>query len=177
MNKIVIVEDKIGRAVSLAEQFVEFSNEHPELEIDTPDICYFCPDSEIAQKNIRQWDDCGFKINHLTLLNFSETLDQYLYSEENKAFLIIDYLLEKDGSDGSPIKRVNIRYARNNERSKTNQLWFYTGTGPVNQQILVQLFGREHLLEVIEADENFLKLCLENANFKSALRENQAVGV
>lgn len=177
MNKIVIVEDKLRKAVTLAEQFVEFSNEHPELGIDTPDICFFCPDPDTAQEDITQCDNYGFEIKHLTLLNFSEILDRYLYSDENKVFLIIDYLLDDDGSEGEPIRRVNIRYARNKERYKTNQLWFYTGTGPVNEKILGELFGKERILDVLESTETFLNLCLDNDNFRNALLSNQAVGV
>lgn len=33
MNGIVIVEDRLGRAISLAEQFSELSEEHPEFNI------------------------------------------------------------------------------------------------------------------------------------------------
>lgn len=177
MNKIVIVEDKLGRGKSLAEQFAAFSQEHPECEIEVSDICYFCADSAKAKEDIQKYADCGFDIRHITLNNFRETMDEYLYSEEDRFFLIIDFLLDGDGSEGVPSYRVNIRYARNKNRCDTNQLWFYTGTGALNEHILGQLVGEEHRLDVLEVNGDKIRLQLEDEEFIDALVSHQNVGV
>lgn len=177
MNKIVIVEDDLGKGKSLAEQFAAFSQEHPECEIEVADICFFCSDSGIAEKKMQEYADCGFHIRHITLYNFRETMDEYLYSEENRFFLIIDFLLDDDGSDGVPASRVNIRYARNKNRCDTNQLWFYTGTGALNEYILGQLVGEEHRLDVLDANGDKIRLQLEDDGFLDALRSHQNVEV
>lgn len=169
MNNIVIVEDRLGRGISLAVQFEEYSKNHPELEIRVLAICYFCANTKKAEEDIREKKDCGFDIRHVNLLNFSEIMDEYMNSKEKQTLLIMDYVLEGDGSDGMPVKRVNIRYARNNERFTTNKLWFYTGTGTENARKLSQLVGEEHVLEVLEVGDDNLRLDLENDNFKNNL--------
>lgn len=177
MNKIVIVEDMLGRGISLAKQFVEFSQEHPELEIEVSDICFFCTDPGNAEKVMQKYDDCGFDIKHITLYDFREKMDEYLYSEEERFFLIIDFLLDDDGSDGAPASRVNIRYARNNNRCATNRLWFYTGTGALNEHILGQLVGEEHRLNVLEVSGDKIRLQLEDDGLINAMVSHQNVGV
>lgn len=172
MNNIVIVEDKLKRAISLANQFVEFSKIRPELHIEVSSICYFCANTKQAEQDIHEQDGCGFSIKHITLLNFNQIMDEYVNSKENKNFLIMDYMLDGDGSDGTPTQRVNIRYAINKERYKTNQLWFYTGTGTVNQQALSKLVEKKHVFDILEVDENTLKLCLENDDFIKELTGN-----
>lgn len=177
MNNIVIVEDKLERAISLAHQFVEFSYKHPELDIVVSDICYFSANTEEASRNLQNHVESQFNIKHVTLLNFSRIMDEYIYSKENRNFLIMDYILEDDGSLGIPTQRVNIRYAKNKDRYKTNQLWFYTATGTVNEQVLSTLVQKEHVLDVLRVDDNDLALCLENQDFISALAGNQTIEV
>lgn len=169
MNNIVVVEDRLERGISLAEQFKEFAQKHQELELEVSDVCYFCADSDKAKKDMDGVDKRGFNIKHVTLLNFNKTLDEYIKSKDKKGFVVMDYILEDDGSEGTPIRRVNIRYARNKERYKTNQLWFYTGTGTENEHLLSQLIGKEHVLDVEEVDDNLLRLKLENGRFIDAL--------
>lgn len=175
MNNIVIVEDKLKRAISLANQFVELSEKHPEFSIVVSGICYFCANSEEAIKDIEEQTDYGFDIEHVTLLNFAKILDEYLYSDEGHTLLIIDYMLDGDGSFGVPTRRVNIRYAKN--RQPSNQLWFYTGTGSTNENILKKLVGKDYVLDVVEVDKENLKLDLENENFIKALKDNLNVEV
>lgn len=173
MNKIVIVEDMLGRGIALAEQFVEFSHKHPEYEIEVANICFFCTDTEKTDKEMQKYVGCKFDIKHITLYDFTETMDEYLYSEEERFFLIIDYMLDSDGSEGIPVNRVNIRYARNNNRCTTNRLWFYTGTGALNEHILGQLVGEEHRLDVIEVNGDKIKLQLEDDSFINAMVSHQ----
>lgn len=173
MNKIVIVEDKLKRGISLAEQFEEFSNEYPELELETADICFFQPDLEAADKIIRNVGDCPFLIKPVSLLNFNKIMDEYLYNLDSRTFLIIDFILDDDGSRGVPIRRINIRYARNNNRVDTNQLWFYTGTGILNEQILGELVGEEHVFDILKVDEEHLRLNLNKDSFIAALTDSE----
>ena len=168
MNKIVIVEDNLKRGICLAKQFVEFSNEHPELELEIADICYFRASLEEAENIIRDVDDCPFLIKPVSLLNFNKIMDEYLNALDGRTFLISDFILDDDGSEGMPVKRVNIRYARNNNRVDTNQLWFYTGTGILNQQILEELVGKDHVFEVLKVDDDLLRLNLDNEKFIAA---------
>lgn len=175
MNNIVIVEDKLGRGISLAEQFVEFSTEHPEYQIEVSNICYFCSNKQRAEEEIEKKRECGFNIRHVDLGNFKKIMDEYLYCPESRTFLIIDYILEDDGSDGIPMQRVNIRYARNNNRLATNQLWFYTATGVKNEEILRELIGDTIIVEIVDGD--YIRLDLDNKKFLEEVASNQTVGV
>ncbi len=171
MNNIVIVEDKIKRAISLADQFVELSKASPELQLEVTDICYFCPKEEIAEIEVQSQAECGFNIRRVTLENFRQIMDEYLDSKRNRTFLIMDFMLDGDGSDGTPMRRVNIRYARNRNRYTTNRLWFYTATGTANEEALGKLVGKEHVLDVTEVNDNILKLRLNT--FVKALQDFQ----
>lgn len=179
MNGIVIVEDRLGRAISLAEQFSELSEEHPEFNIQVSDICYFCADSKTAKENIETAKKQGCKLNirHVTLLNFNDIMDEYMESKDKHAYLIMDYMLKDDGSEGVPMQRVNIRYARNKQRYTTNQLWFYTATGTKNELALSKLVGQEHVLDVQEVDDDYLRLDLDNTDFIRTLKESPMVEV
>lgn len=175
MNNIVIVEDRLGRGISLAEQFVEFSTEHPEYQIEVSDICYFCSNTQRAKEEIEKKKECGFNIRHVALSNFNKIMDEYLYCTESRTFLIMDFILEQDGSDGIPMRRVNIRYARNKDRLATKQLWFYTGTGARNEEILRELIGDIFIVEKVDTD--YLRLDLENEKFLKEIASNQTVEV
>lgn len=177
MNNIVIVEDKLGRGISLAEQFVEFSTEHPEYQIEVSDICYFCSNTQRAEEEIEKKGECGFNIRHVALSNFKKIMDEYLYCTESRTFLIMDFILEGDASDGVPMRRVNIRYARNKNRLVTNRLWFYTGTGFTNEEIIRELVGEEHTFIVTEVDTDYLRLDLDNEKFLEEIASNQTVEV
>lgn len=169
MNSIVIVEDRLGRGISLAEQFRKFSVEYPEYQMEVSAICYFCSNTQKAEEEIAKKKECGFNIRHVHLGNFNKIMDEYLYYQESRTFLIMDYVLEKDGSDGIPTQRVNIRYARNKGRLAANQLWFYTGTGATNEKILKELVGEEHMFLVTDVDTDYLRLDLNNEKFLKAI--------
>ena len=162
MINIVIVEDRLGRGISLAEQFKEFSIEHPEYQIEVSDVCYFCSNAQKAEKEIDEQKECGFNIRHVTLGNFNKIMDEYLYYSESRTFLIMDFVLEDDGSDGIPMRRVNIRYARNKDRLSTGQIYFYTATGARNEEILKELVGKDHTITVTAVNTHHLRLDLEN---------------
>lgn len=171
MKKIVIVEDKILRAISLAEQFVEFSKEHPELEIEVPDIYFFGKNHGILQDTIKETDTKGFNIISITLLEFIQTMSEYLSQKDTH--LIFDFLLDDDGSEGVAEQRVNIRFARNQNRINTNRIWFYTATGTDNENKLQKLIGIEHMLWVSKVDVGYLKLNLNNEFFLNALKNDE----
>lgn len=171
MKKIVIVEDKIKRAISLAEQFVYFAKEHPELEIEVSDICLFGKSHEEIQEVLKQTDTKGFHIISITMLEFIKTMSDYLKQEGTH--LIFDFLLDDDGSEGVPSERVNIRFARNKNRINTNRIWFYTATGTENLNILEELIGAEHILRVSEVGVDYLKLDLNNDKFQNTLSKEE----
>lgn len=177
MNNIVILEDRLGRGISLAEQFKEFSTEHPEYQIEVSDICYFCSNTQRAEEEIEKKKECGFNIRHVALSNFNKIMDEYLYCTESRTYLIMDFILEEDGSDGIPMRRVNIRYARNKNRLAKNQLWFYTATGVTNEEILRELVGKEHTFIVTDVDKEYLRLDLENEKFLKEIASNLTVEV
>ena len=121
MIKIVIVEDRLERGIELAKQFAEWSEEYPEYEVEVAAICYYCADFEVAETKIENVTEIDVPIVHITLLNFIKVMDGYLQSEDNPVFLIMDYMLDGDASDGTPERRVNIRYARKKKRYETNR--------------------------------------------------------
>lgn len=178
MNKIVIVEDKIKRAICLAEQFRQFSAEHPDYELELHSICLFCDNVEHAASDIAEYQQ-EFDIRLVTMLDFIKVMDRYWEQEgEDQFFLIMDYILEKDGSDGIPTRRVNIRYARNKKRYQHHQIWFYTGTGRNNEEMLCKLFGAERILQVLQVDNEYIELNLNNPNLINAFtHEDQLVEV
>lgn len=180
MSNIVIVEDRLGRGISLAEQFEKFSSEHPEYGIEVSAVCYFCSNKQKADEEIKEMEKkkkYEFDIKHVALSNFNKIMDEYLYCSKSQTFLIMDFILENDGSEGAPMRRVNIRYARNKNRLGTDQLWFYTGTGARNEEILRELVGEDHTFIVTKVDNEYLRLDLENKNFLRKIASNQIVEV
>ena len=174
MKRIVIVEDRLRRAVALAEQFEGLKEEYPEWGIQDIVICFFCERPIEKEQDIRlARDSCRFSIKDVGILNFNKIMDEYMEDEET--FLIIDFFLEGDGSDGEPLNRLNIRYARNKDRYKSNRLWFYTATGSDNEMILGKLLGKEHMVYVAEVDDDLLKLELNNTDFRRVLENEQMI--
>ena len=88
--------------------------------------------SQLISFSLQDETQCEWEMKGVNLINFDETLDEYLYADGTRTFIIVDFMLDDDGSDGKPTSRVNIRYARKKGRCDTNRLWFYTGTGTVN---------------------------------------------
>lgn len=174
MNNIVIVEDKLKRGISLAEQFNELGQSNPELDIHVTAVCYFNPSKEEAEKDIEACGSHDFDIVPVSLWNFDKVLDGYMDVRKEKATVIMDFILDNDGSEGIAIKRVNIRYARRASADKGRRIWFYTATGTANHNILCELFGEERVLEVINVGDDFLQLDLQEEKFMSALRGQTA---
>lgn len=102
-------------------------------------------------------------------------MDEYLYCTKSRTFLIMDFILEDDASDGIPTKRVNIRYARNKGRLAKNQLWFYTATGVTNEEIIRELIGDTFIVDKV--DKDYLRLNLENEKFLKEIASNLTVEV
>ena len=177
MSDIVIVEDKLKRGISLAEQFEELDKKHPEWNLKVRAVCYFHTNEEMARREIENYGKHSFEMRPVSLWNFDEVMDEYLDMEEGHTIAIIDFFLDGDGSRGIPMHRVNIRYARRMDESKKSRMWFYTGTGLDNQKILCELVGKEHVLEVDEVSDDYLRLNLENDKLQMAIQENSVVGV
>lgn len=177
MNKIVIVEDNLKRGLSLARQFAEFSNEHPEYDTEVECVCYYSNDSEKAKADIQKEKTVEFNVQVASFLNFRNIMDKYLYSTKHRYFLIIDYMLEDDDQyfEGLAIRRVNIQYARNKGRLRTDQLWFYTATGTANEETLRELVGEKHTLVVTEVSFDHLRLDLRKDAFLQVLKNDYQV--
>lgn len=176
MNNIVIVEDKLKRGLSLAEQFNELSQTHRELDIRVAAVCYFQPDEAKAAREIEECGGHGLEVVPVSLWNFNDKLDGYMDSANEHAIVIMDFLLDNDGSNGIPIKRVNIKYARRADEEKHRRIWFYTATSTVMQATLCELVGKENVLEVKEVKADFLRLDLEET-FLPALQQHSMAGV
>ncbi len=177
MNNIVIVEDKLKRGISLAEQFDELSLTHPELGIHVVAVCYFQPVEMIANEEIRRCREYDFAVVPISLWNFDKVLNKYMASQNEHAIVIMDFLLDNDGSDGVSIRRVNIKYARRADEEKRGRIWFYTATSTAMHDTLCELVGKEKVLEVKEVGADFLRLDLEEQTFLYALQEKNLVGV
>lgn len=177
MNNIVIVEDNLAKGISLAEQFEELASENKEFNLHVLAVCYFKPDSESAQKDIAVAGKHDFDIEHVTLWDMDKRLNDYMDSNQQAAIVIMDYMLDGDGSEGIPMHRASVRYARGLDKNKANQLWLYTGTGTANYNILCQLVGREHVLNVRESRMDYLRLSLDDEKFKNALKADMPVRV
>lgn len=180
MKYIVIVEDKLKKGISLAEQFKELRQNRPELEVEVEAVCYFKPNQEAAEREIHEIEahkKLGFHIFPISLWNFDETMDGYVDSNGGNTVIIMDFQLDGDGSGEIPMRRVNIRYARKKKESASDRLWFYTGTGTNNHKILCQLVGEEHVLGVRESRIDYLRLNLEDDKFIRVLETHTAVGV
>lgn len=162
MNNIVIVEDKLKRGISLAKQINELSQVHPELEINVVAVCYFHPNETIANSEIAECGEHDFRVRPVSLWNFNKVLDEYMDSNNEHAIVIMDFILENDGSEGSNIKRVNIKYARRSEEEKRCRIWFYTAVSTAMHDTLCELVGREKVLEVTEVTAESLRLDLED---------------
>lgn len=175
MNNIVIVEDKLKRGISLAEQFNELSQTHLELEISVAAVCYFQPNEAIANSEIAECGEHDFEVIPISLWNFNKVLDEYMDSQNKHAIVIMDFLLDNDGSDGTPIKRVNIKYARRSDDEKRRRIWFYTATSTAIQDTLRELVGKDNVLEVAEVAAESLRLDLEET-FLPELQKHSMAG-
>lgn len=174
MKDIVIVEDKLKKGISLAQQFKELEKNRPDLEFKVTTVCYFKPNVEAAKEEIEKCGKQEFEVLPVSLWNFDETMDRYRNSAHS--VVIMDFQLDGDGSGEVPTRRVNIRYARRN-RDDSDKLWFYTGTGTNNYNILCELVGKEHVLGVKESSIDFLRLDLEDDKFTRTLVKSGAGGV
>lgn len=180
MKDIVIVEDKLKKGISLAEQFNELGEKRPELKLKVEAVCYFKSNQKAAQKEIdgiKAHKKLSFEVFPISLWDFDETMDRYVDSDGGNKVVIMDFQLDGDGSGEVPMRRVNIRYARRKKAPVSDRLWFYTGTGTNNHKILCQLVGEEHVLGVRESGIDYLRLDLEDDKFIHILEDTAAVGV
>ena len=175
MKDIVIVEDKLKKGISLAQQFKDLKKKRADLEFKVTSVCYFKLNMEAAKKEIETCGKQEFDIQPVSLWNFNETLDNYKNSSGGCSVIIMDFQLDGDGSGEVPMRRVNIRYAKRNKNDlKEDKLWFYTGTGTKNYNILCELVGKDHVLNVKESRIDFLKLDLEDNKFIRVLEKSRA---
>ncbi|MCM1235236.1 MAG: hypothetical protein NC489_34480 [Ruminococcus flavefaciens] len=180
MTNIVIVEDKLENGRNLAQQFEELAS-NQKLDVRVKAICLFYEDSvELAEAAIRslEADNREYEIRPVSLFDFDEVMDEYLIGQPTIA--IMDFLLESaanSGARGIPTRRVNIRYARNSEKNVFDRIWFYTTGGKENVEILCDLFGQGHVLQVASFKNRKLSLQLENRDFMEALKSGGTIAV
>lgn len=169
MRNVVIVEDRLERGISLAQQFQEIAEKHSDWNVSVESVCYFHTNTKSAKEEIKKYPGLNYEIIPVSLWNFNEQMDQY-YLAEDKYVIVFDFLLDNDGSDGNMENRVNIRYAKN--KMAENKIWFYTATGITTERILKELVGEEHVLEVAESNSKCLRLNIEeNKDFVKLISE------
>lgn len=167
MKKIIIVEDDLGRGLSLADQFDELSINHPDLEIEVGSVCYFNSRKEKAQEKIAEYNVGERNIEIVSLWNFYEVMEEYYNNEIDQYIFIIDFLLDDDGSLGIPKRRVNIRYAQT--KHNDGKIWFYTSAGGTTEIVLKDLIT-SYVLDVAEVKGDYIRLHLEdNDEFMNCL--------
>ena len=120
MKDIVIVEDKLKKGISLAQQFKELEKKRSDLEFKVTTVCYFKPNMEAAKEEIEKCGKQEFEVLPVSLWNFDETMDRYKDSDGGRSVIIMDFQLDGDGSGEVPMRRVNIRYARRNKNDSIN---------------------------------------------------------
>lgn len=177
MTNIVIVEDKLKNGLDLARQFEELAEVHQELDVHVNAICFFYEDSqEKAKTEIENiaGDDPGYEIRLVSLYDFDDVMDEYMIGQEEPTIAIMDFMLESAtdrGARGIPARRVNVRYTRRADDNVRNRIWFYTTGGNENIEILCDLFGQEHVLNVDSFKNGRLSLQLEGTAFMNALQD------
>lgn len=177
MEKIIIVEDRLDNAVRIARQLQNWlvqENLTNEIKLSQVFLFKLTEEEVNADKEEYKQDivELDLNIEPICLWNFDEKLDECMEDVEEKTLLLIDFLLLEDGSNGVPEYRVNIRYARRQNKERKKRLFFYTLTGLENFNLLCQLVGAEHVLP--SKYENGKPPCLDLRNidnFRDAIQE------
>lgn len=167
MNKIVIVEDRLSNGLRIAKQLQNWIiQKNLENQVVLNQIFLFKSTEEevnAAKEEYKQKiAELSLIIEPICLWNFDKKLDECLEDFEKQSIFIIDYMLKDDGSDGVPEYRVNIRYARRQNKERKKRLFFYTLTGLENFNLLCQLVGAEHVLPSKYESSKLPCLALEN---------------
>lgn len=177
MEKIIIVDDSAKNGLRIAEQLQHWIvQENLENEIELNQIFLFKSTTEEVDEEKKKYrekiSELGIDMEPICLWNFDQKLDECMDDVEKKNFLLIDFLLLEDGSNGVPEYRVNIRYARRQKRERKKRLFFYTLSGLENFNLLCQLVGAEHVLPSKYENEKPPCLDLQNIdNFRDAIQE------
>ena len=158
MNKIAIVEDRLKNAVLIARQLQDWLiRENLDNVIELKKVLLFSVSEEAFRTELEK---------------FVTEVEELDLDVEKKNFLLIDFLLSEDGSEGVPQYRVNIRYARRQNGERKKRLFFYTLSGLENFNLLCQLVGEEQVLP--SKYENGEPPCLDLQNidnFRDAIQE------
>ena len=89
MKDIVIVEDKLKKGISLAQQFKELEKKRSDLEFKVTTVCYFKPNMEAAKEEIEK---CGKQ--EFEVLPVSRTVWQSLSFLQNPHAYPISSLIQ-----------------------------------------------------------------------------------
>lgn len=128
-----IVED-IKQNYNLKEiMLIYYKNEENTESEKVKEVIKKCKEKNIPFKEISRW-------------NFDEEMNK-LYSDKERIFFF-DLVLD-DNVDYFE-DRINVRYARNNKED--GRIWFYTTSGVYNVTNLVNMFGEEQTIDVIDYD-------------------------
>lgn len=177
MEKIIIVDDSAKNGLRIAEQLQHWIvQENLENEIELKQIFLFkSTTEEVDEEKIEYREkisELGIDMEPICLWDFDQKLDECMDDVEKKNFLLIDFLLLEDGSEGVPEYRVNIRYAKRQNGERKKRLFFYTLSGLDNFNLLCQLVGAEHVLPSKYENDTPPCLDLQNIdNFRDAIQE------
>ena len=128
-----IVED-IKQNYDLEEiMLIYYNNEENTESEKLKEVIRKCKEKNIPFKEISRW-------------NFDEEMNE-LYDDKDRIFFF-DLVLD-DNVDYFE-DRINVRYARNNKED--GRIWFYTTSGVYNVTNLVNMFGEEQTIDVIDYD-------------------------
>lgn len=177
MNKIAIVEDRLKNAVLIARQLQDWLiRENLDNVIELKKVLLFSVSEEAFRTELEKFmtevEELDLDVERTHLWDFDDKLDEFMDDVEKKNFLLIDFLLSEDGSEGVPQYRVNIRYARRQNGERKKRLFFYTLSGLENFNLLCQLVGEEQVLP--SKYENGEPPCLDLQNidnFRDAIQE------
>lgn len=128
-----IVED-IKKNYDLDEiMLIYYNNEENTESKKLDEVISKCKGNNIPFKEIGRW-------------NFDKEMNE-LYGDKERIFFF-DLVLD-DNVDYFE-DRINVRYARNNKED--GRIWFYTTSGVYNVTNLVNMFGEEQTIDVIDYD-------------------------
>ena len=142
-----IVED-IKKNYDLKEiMLIYYNNEENTESKKLKEVISKCKENNIPFKEIGRW-------------NFDAEMNK-LYDDKDRIFFF-DLVLD-DNVDYFE-DRINVRYARNNKED--GRIWFYTTSGVYNVTNLVNMFGEEQTIDVIDYDpeKNQIKFAEQSLN-------------
>lgn len=147
-----IVED-IKQNYDLQEiMLIYYNNEENTESEKLNEVIRKCKEKNIPFKEISRW-------------NFDKEMNK-LYGDKERIFFF-DLVLD-DNVDYFE-DRINVRYAENNKED--GRIWFYTTSGVYNVTNLVNMFGEEQTIDVIDYDPEKNQIKFGEQSLDNILRD------